>query len=158
MYNSLDKCHLNYVCTQYICDKGGNARGWAKWQWNALDWCNWIAPPASPVVQSSYSLESFSRFAHTRAFSLYWCTCASPRTDFTMQMSSSFHELVMVGNELLRKWAWPFLTQAGAPLHSHWLATRRIRLSDTRRGLTFPWLRYAHYQYGSFSMSSFSRH
>ena len=23
----------------------------AKWQWNALDWCYWIAPQASPVMQ-----------------------------------------------------------------------------------------------------------
>ena len=33
--------------------KAENAWVCAKWQWNALDWCYWIALPASPVVQSS---------------------------------------------------------------------------------------------------------
>ena len=41
--NSLDKSHLNSVRTQYVCDKSENARVCAKWQWNALDWCYWIA-------------------------------------------------------------------------------------------------------------------
>ena len=48
--NSLAKSHLNSVCTEYVCDKSENTRVCAKWQWNALDWCYWIA---SPVVQSS---------------------------------------------------------------------------------------------------------
>ena len=32
----------------------------AKWQWNALDWCYWIALPASPVVQSSNTVACVS--------------------------------------------------------------------------------------------------
>ena len=43
MSNSLGKRHLNSVWTQYVCDKSENARACAKWQWNALDWCYWIA-------------------------------------------------------------------------------------------------------------------
>ena len=58
--NSLDKGHLNSVCTHYLCDKSENARVCAKWQWNALDWCYWIALPASPVVQSSNTVSCFS--------------------------------------------------------------------------------------------------
>ena len=54
--NSLAKSHLNSVCTEYVYDKSENARVCAKWQWNALDWCYWIALPASPVVQSSNTL------------------------------------------------------------------------------------------------------
>ena len=58
--NSLDKSHLNSVCTHYVCDKSENARVCAKWQWNALDWCYWIALPASPVVQSSNTVSCVS--------------------------------------------------------------------------------------------------
>ena len=58
--NSLDKGHLNSVCTHYVCDKSENARVCAKWQWNALDWCYWIALPASPVVQSSNTVSCVS--------------------------------------------------------------------------------------------------
>ena len=47
------KRHLNSVWTQYVCDKSAKARMCAKWQWSALDWCYWIALPASPVVWSS---------------------------------------------------------------------------------------------------------
>ena len=50
MLNSLDKSHLNSVCTQYVCDKSENARVCAKWQWNALDWCYWIAVQSSNTV------------------------------------------------------------------------------------------------------------
>ena len=41
--NSLGKRHVNSVLTQYVCDKNENARACAKWQWNALNWCYWIA-------------------------------------------------------------------------------------------------------------------
>ena len=58
--NSLDTGHLNSVCTHYVCDKSENARVCAKWQWNALDWCYWIAFPASPVVQSSNTVSCVS--------------------------------------------------------------------------------------------------
>ena len=58
--NSLDKGHLNSVCTHYVCDKSENARVCAKWQWNALDWYYWIALPASPVVQSSNTVSCVS--------------------------------------------------------------------------------------------------
>ena len=58
--NSLDEGHLNSVCTHYVCDKSENARVCAKWQWNALDWCYWIALPASPVVQSSNTVSCVS--------------------------------------------------------------------------------------------------
>ena len=63
--NSLDKGHLNSVCTNYVCDKSENARVCAKWQWNALDWCYWIALPASPVVQSSNTVSCVSLSFHT---------------------------------------------------------------------------------------------
>ena len=58
--NWLDKGHLNSVCTHYVCDKSENARVCAKWQWNALDWCYWVALPASPVVQSSNTVSRVS--------------------------------------------------------------------------------------------------
>ena len=58
--NSLDKSHLNSVCTHYVCDKSENARVCAKWQWNALDWCYWIVLPASPLVQSSNTVSCVS--------------------------------------------------------------------------------------------------
>ena len=58
--NSLTKSHLNSVCTEYVCDKSESARVCAKWQWNALDWCYWIALPASPVVQSSNTVSCVS--------------------------------------------------------------------------------------------------
>ena len=61
---SLDKSHLNSVCTQYVCDKSENARVCAKWQWNALDWCYWIALPASPVVPSTYTVSCVSLSFH----------------------------------------------------------------------------------------------
>ena len=60
MSNSFDKRHLNSVWTQYVCDKSENARVCAKWQWNALDWCYWIALPASPLVQSSNTVSCVS--------------------------------------------------------------------------------------------------
>ena len=63
--NSLHKSHLNSVRTQYVCDKSENARVCAKWQWNALDWCYWIALPASPVVQSSNTVSCVSLSFHT---------------------------------------------------------------------------------------------
>ena len=58
--NSIDKSHRNSVCPQFVCDKSQNARGCAKWQWNTLDWCYWIARPASPVVQSSNTVSCVS--------------------------------------------------------------------------------------------------
>ena len=66
--DSLDKSHLNSVCTQYVCDKNENARMCAKWQWNALDWCYWIALPTSPVVQSSNTVSCVSL-----SFRIYPC-------------------------------------------------------------------------------------
>ena len=60
MLNSLAKSHLNSVCTEYVCDKSENARVCAKCQWNALDWCYWIALPASPVLQSSNTVSCVS--------------------------------------------------------------------------------------------------
>ena len=58
--NTLDNSHRNSVRAQYECDKSENARVCAKWQWNALDWCYWIALPASPVVQSSNTVSCVS--------------------------------------------------------------------------------------------------
>ena len=58
--NSLDRGPLNSVCTHYVCDKSENARVCAKWQFNALNWCYWIALPASPVVQSSNTVSCVS--------------------------------------------------------------------------------------------------
>ena len=58
--NSLDKSHLNSVRTQYVCDKSENTRVCVKWQWNALDWCYWIALPSSPVMQSSNTVSCVS--------------------------------------------------------------------------------------------------
>ena len=64
--NSLDKSHLNPVCTQYVCDKSENARVCAKWQWNALDWCY------SPGVQSSNtSRVRFTVISYTPVRSCY---------------------------------------------------------------------------------------
>ena len=50
--NSLGKRHIYSGCTKYVCDKSENVQVCAQWQWNALDWCYWIALPASPVVQN----------------------------------------------------------------------------------------------------------
>ena len=58
--NSLDKGHINSVCTHYVCDESENARVCAKWQWNALDWCYWIALSALPGVQSSNTVSCVS--------------------------------------------------------------------------------------------------
>ena len=73
---SLNKSHLNSVCTWYVCDKSEKARVCAKWQWNALDWCYWIALPASPVVQSSNTVSCISL-----SFRTHLCVLAinSPR-------------------------------------------------------------------------------
>ena len=40
----------------------------AKWQWNALDWCYWIAPTASPVVQSSNTVSCISLSFRTHPY------------------------------------------------------------------------------------------
>ena len=58
--NALGKHHLSSAWTKYAYDKRENARVCAKWQWNALDWCYWIALPASPVVQSSNTVSCVS--------------------------------------------------------------------------------------------------
>ena len=58
--NSLDKSNLNSDCTQCVCDKSENARVCAKWLWNALALCYWIAHPASPVMQSSNTISCVS--------------------------------------------------------------------------------------------------
>ena len=42
----------------------------AKWQWNALDWCYWIALPASPVVQSSNTVSCVSLSFRTQPCAL----------------------------------------------------------------------------------------
>ena len=68
----LNTSHLNSVCTQYVCDKSKNARVCLKWQWNALDWCYGIAPPASPVMQSSNTVSlCFTVISHTPMRSRY---------------------------------------------------------------------------------------
>ena len=70
--NTLDQSHRNSVRAQYVCDKSENARVCAKWQWNALDWCYWIALSASPVVQSiKHSLVRFTVISHTSVRSRY---------------------------------------------------------------------------------------
>ena len=71
---SLDKSHLNSVCTWYVYDNSENARVCAKWQWNALNWCYWIALPASPVVQSSYTVSCVSL-----SFRIHPCVLAIDR-------------------------------------------------------------------------------
>ena len=58
--NSLGKRHIYSVWTKYVCDKSENVQVCAKWQWNALDWCYWIALPASPVVQPSNTVSCVS--------------------------------------------------------------------------------------------------
>ena len=67
--NSLDKSHLNSVRTQYVCDKSENTRVCAKWQWNARDWCYWIALPG--VQSSNTSLVRFTVISHTPVCSRY---------------------------------------------------------------------------------------
>ena len=57
--NPLGKCQLNSVWTQYVCDKSENAWVCTK-HWNALDWCYWIALPASPVRQSRNTVSCVS--------------------------------------------------------------------------------------------------
>ena len=80
--NSLAKSHLNSVCTEYICDKSENARVCAKWQWNALDWCYWIALPASPVVQSSNTVSCVSL-----SFRTHRCVLAIKMTSYQYRKS-----------------------------------------------------------------------
>ena len=60
MPNSLGKRHHNSVWTKYVCDKSEDVRVCAKWQWNALDRCYWIALPASPGMQSSNTVSCVS--------------------------------------------------------------------------------------------------
>ena len=68
--NTLDKSHRNSVRAQYVCDKNENARVCAKWQWNALDSCYWIAP----VVQSSNTVSCVSLSFRTHLCVLaIWC-------------------------------------------------------------------------------------
>ena len=55
----------NSVWSRYICDKSKNVQGCARWQWNALDLCNWIALPASPVAQSSNTVSCVSMSCRT---------------------------------------------------------------------------------------------
>ena len=73
--NTLDKSHRNSVRAQYVCDKSENARVCAKWQWNKLDWCYWIALPASPVVQSSNTVScvSLSFRTHPCVLTIKFC-------------------------------------------------------------------------------------
>ena len=61
------------ILAKYVCDKSKNARVCAKWQWNALDWCYWIALAASPVVQSSNTLSCVSLSFHTHPCVLAIC-------------------------------------------------------------------------------------
>ena len=68
--NSLGKRHLNSVWTRYVCDKCESVPVCAKWQWNALNWCYWIALPASPDVQSSNTVR-FTVISHTPVRSRY---------------------------------------------------------------------------------------
>ena len=58
--NSSDKSHLCSICTQYVGDKSENALVCAKRQWNAIDWCYWIALPALPVMQPSNTVSCVS--------------------------------------------------------------------------------------------------
>ena len=58
--NQPEKINLNSIYTLYVCDKSENAWVCATWQWSALDWCYWIALPASPIVQSSNTVSCAS--------------------------------------------------------------------------------------------------
>ena len=53
-----------------MCDKSENSWVCAKWQWNALDLCYWIALPALPVVQSSNTVSCVSLSFRTHPFVL----------------------------------------------------------------------------------------
>ena len=83
--NSLAKSHLNSVCTEYVCDKSENAWVCAKWQWNALDWCFWIALPASPVVQTSNTVSCISL-----SFCTHLCVLAICQYH-TWYLATSYH-------------------------------------------------------------------
>ena len=98
--NTLNKCHCNSVRAQYVCDKSENARVCQKWQWNALDWCYWIALPASPVVQSSNTVScvSLSFCTHpcvlaieTHDSGVTKCTTGEAWSAFSWHHSSVFH-------------------------------------------------------------------
>ena len=69
------RSHCYDVLNEDVCDKSENARVCAKWQWNALDWCYWIALPASPVVQSSNTVScvSLSFRTHPCVLSIKCC-------------------------------------------------------------------------------------
>ena len=87
--NSLDKGHLNSVCTHYLCDKSENARVCAESQWNALDWCCWIALPASPVVQSSNTVSCVSLSFRTHPCVLAIFSCMTLRDHTQRRRRSS---------------------------------------------------------------------
>ena len=86
---SLDKSHLNPVCTHYAFDKSENARMCAKWQWNTLDWCCWIALSASPVVQSNHTISCVSL-----SFLTHPCVILSHNTTEPIAPHDMFHEIM----------------------------------------------------------------
>ena len=100
--NSLDKGHLNSVCTHYVCDKSENARVCAKWQWNALDWCYWIARPASPGVQSSNTVSCVSLSFRTHPCVLAIKTHQPSMTKLRLKIDQiKFQPSLVLVNELI---------------------------------------------------------
>ena len=95
--NTLVKSHRNSVRAQYVCDKSKNARVCAKWQWNALDWCYWIALPASPVVQSSNTVSYVSL-----SFRTHPCVLAI----LLLRQNSSIHQFSSSQLSCLWQWIW----------------------------------------------------
>ena len=90
----------------------------AKWQWNALDWCYWIALPALPVVQSSNTVScvSLSFRTHPCVLAIKYHTWRSrtptirqqqirrqaPRSKFQNSKVRSFCRLIFIRNKGFR--------------------------------------------------------
>ena len=110
--NSLDKSHLNSVCIDYVCDKSENTRVCAKWQWNALDWCYWIALPASPVVQSSNTVSCVSLSFRTHPYVL----AINTNTMMTLWHGYSFWITGPLYMRGIKQLLWIPLTNCQSPL------------------------------------------
>ena len=116
--NTLDKSHRNSVRAQYVCDKSENARVCAKWQWNALDWCYWIALPASPVVQSSNTVSCVSL-----SFRTHPCVLAilKPRHNCRHFPDDIFEWIfLMKMYEFRLRFQWSLFLGVQSTIYQHW--------------------------------------
>ena len=92
--NSLDKGHLSSVCTHYVCDKSENACVCAKWQWNALDWCYWIALPASPKILCDCLSHVTKWLPHSLQYCFIDIECTHSLSHCLGKKGETFHDII----------------------------------------------------------------